>query len=237
MTTLAADVKVKISMTERQSVKGVKAVKERPRTKKREERIAEITAAAKAVFFEKGYFSSTIDEIARRAGISKGTVYLYFKNKDELYVALMLPNVDEFTDLLLSLEKDVSSRKYSSGAGIIMKFCDIFTAIYQHDPDGLRVFQVYHLLELSSIMEGSVRDKHRLAAERNGSIAVKICSDAMDQGLLARANPIQVVNTLWAAFLGIVQVQGSYLRATQKDYVLETLRFCFSAFSKVLGEN
>ena len=160
-------------MTERQSVKGVKAVKERPRTKKREERIAEITAAAKAVFFEKGYFSSTIDEIARRAGISKGTVYLYFKNKDELYVALMLPNVDEFTDLLLSLEKDVSSRKYSSGAGIIMKFCDIFTAIYQHDPDGLRVFQVYHLLELSSIMEGSVRDKHRLAAERNGSIAVK----------------------------------------------------------------
>ena len=42
---------------------------------------------------------------------------------------------------------------------------------------------------------------------------------------------------LWAAFLGVVQVQGSYLRATQKDYVLETLKFCFLSFSKVLGED
>ena len=36
-------------------------------------------------------------------------------------------------------------------------------------------------------MDESVRDKHRLAAKRNGTIAVKICSDAMDQGLLARS--------------------------------------------------
>ena len=224
-------------MTERQSVNGVKTVKGRLRTKEREERIAEIAAAAKAVFFEKGYFGSTIDEIARRAGISKGTVYLYFKNKGELYVSLMLPMVDEFTDLLLNFEREVSSKKYKSGAEIIMKFCDIFTAIYQYDPDSLRVFQVYHLLDLSSVMDESVRDKHRLAAKRNGSIAVKVCSDAMDQGLLVRANPIQVVNVLWGAFLGVVQVEDSYLRATQKDYVLETLKFCFLSFSKVLGQD
>lgn len=211
-------------------------MKGRPRTKEREKRITEIAAAAKAVFFEKGYFGSTIDGIARRAGISKGTVYLYFKNKDELYASLMLPMVDEFTDLLLNFERSVSMKKYRSGAEIIMKFCDMFTTIYQYDPDGLRVFQVYHLLDLSSIMDESVRDKHRLAAKRNGSIAVKICSDAMDQGLLVRANPIQVVNVLWAAFLGIVQVQGSYFRATQKDYVFETLKFCFQSFSKALAK-
>jgi hypothetical protein len=86
-------------------------------------------------------------------------------------------------------------------------------------------------------MDESVRDKHRLAEKRNGSIAVKVCSDAMDQGLLVRANPIQVVNVLWGAFLGVVQVQDSYLRATQKDYVLETLKFCFLSFSKVLGQD
>ena len=115
-------------------------MKGRLRTKEREERIAEIAAAAKAVFFEKGYFGSTIDEIARTAGISKGAKYLYFKNKDELYVSLMLPMVDEFTNLLLTFERDVSSKKYKSGKGIIMKFCDIFAAIYQYDPDSLRVF-------------------------------------------------------------------------------------------------
>ena len=89
---------------------------------------------------------------------------------------------------------------------------------------------MYHLLDPSSIVGESVGNKHRLAAKRNGSIAVKICSDAMDQGLLARANPIQVINVLWGAFLGIGQVQGSYLMATQKDYVFETLKFCFLSF-------
>lgn len=209
-------------------------MKGRPRTKGKEVRVKEIIAAAKAVFFEKGYFGSTIDEIAQRAGISKGTVYLYFKNKDELYASLMLPMVDEFAELLIEFEKDLSKKKFKSGSEIIMKFYEIFTRIYQYDPDSLRVFQVYHLLDLSEVMGESVRKKHRLTAKKNGAIAVKIYSDAIDQGLLLPNNPIQAVNALWASFLGIVQVQGSYMRATQKDYVLETLKFSFSSFAKVL---
>lgn len=209
-------------------------MKGRPRTKEREKRVAEIMEAAKAVFFEKGYFGSTIDEIAKRAGISKGTVYLYFKNKDELYVSLMLPMVDEFTELLLEFERNVSKRVYKTGSEIIMKFYDVFTRIYQWDPDALRVFQVYHLLDLSEVMGAGVRKKHQLAAKKNGSIAVKIYSEAIEQGLLRRTNPIQTVNALWALFLGVVQVQGSYLRATQKDFVLKTLKFSFSSFAKVL---
>jgi AcrR family transcriptional regulator len=206
----------------------------RSRTKEKEERVKEIIAVAKTVFFEKGYFDSTIDEIAQRAGISKGTVYLYFKNKDELYASLMLPMVGEFTELLLEFEKDLSKKRFKSGSEIIMKFYEIFTRIYQYDPDSLRVFQVYHLLDLSEVMGESVRKKHRLTAKKNGAIAVKIYSDAIDQGLLLPNNLIQAVNALWALFLGIVQVQGSYMRATQKDYVLETLKFSFSSFAKVL---
>lgn len=160
-------------------------------------------AAAKAVFFEKGYFSTTIDEIARRADITKGTVYLYFKSKDDLYASLMLPDVDEFTQMLLNIERDVSAKKFKSGAEIIMKYCDTLSDIYRRDPDGLRVFQVYHLLDLSNVMDESVREKHQLTAKRNGSLAVKIFSEAMDQGLLVRCNPIQVVSMLWASFLGI----------------------------------
>ena len=74
-------------------------------------------AAAKAVFFEKGYFSATIDEIARRADITKGTVYLYFKSKDDLYASLMLPDVDQFTQMLLNIERDVSAKKFQDRGG------------------------------------------------------------------------------------------------------------------------
>ena len=48
-----------------------------------------ILAAAKAVFAEKALSATTIDEIAERAELAKGTIYLYFKSKEEMYTALM----------------------------------------------------------------------------------------------------------------------------------------------------
>ncbi len=48
-----------------------------------------ILEAARHLFFEKGY-RTTMDEIAERAELSKGTLYLYFKSKDELYVSVIV---------------------------------------------------------------------------------------------------------------------------------------------------
>ena len=53
-----------------------------PKLRKR----ARIVEAATELFIEKGYRKATIDEVAERAGIAKGTVYLYFKNKVALLV-------------------------------------------------------------------------------------------------------------------------------------------------------
>jgi AcrR family transcriptional regulator len=50
-----------------------------------EERPGEICAAALEVFAEKGFAGARLDEIAHRAGVTKGTLYLYFKDKNELF--------------------------------------------------------------------------------------------------------------------------------------------------------
>jgi AcrR family transcriptional regulator len=52
-------------------------------------RSAEILQAARKVFAEKGFNETTVDEIAAAAGIAKGTVYLYFPGKRELYFAAL----------------------------------------------------------------------------------------------------------------------------------------------------
>lgn len=64
------------------------AVKER-KERDRAARRGAILEAAKAVFAEKGLSGSTIDEIAERAELGKGTIYLYFKAKEEMLMALM----------------------------------------------------------------------------------------------------------------------------------------------------
>src|SRR2546427_1547858 len=64
--------------------------KARPRWKRRKEaRPAEIVSAALDVFVERGFAATRLEDVARRAGVTKGTVYLYFKNKDALFKAVV----------------------------------------------------------------------------------------------------------------------------------------------------
>ena len=58
-----------------------------------EDRPREICAAALEVFAERGFAAAKLDEIAKRAGVSKGTLYLYFKDKEDLFRAVIRDTV------------------------------------------------------------------------------------------------------------------------------------------------
>lgn len=68
--------------------------KQEPRWERRKEsRPGELIQSALDVFVEKGYAATRLDEVAKRAGVSKGTVYLYFTNKEELFKAVVRDTV------------------------------------------------------------------------------------------------------------------------------------------------
>ena len=74
-----------------------------PRTlkeKQRQERKALILQAAEEVLMEKGYHETSIDEIAARVGIAKGTVYLHFASKEDLVIALFAQDLEKFQQLV-----------------------------------------------------------------------------------------------------------------------------------------
>ncbi len=74
-----------------------------PRFQRRKEhRPQEITAAAFAVFAEKGYAGARVEEVARRAGISKGLMYRYFATKEDLFKAVIRSVVVRRVDRLLA---------------------------------------------------------------------------------------------------------------------------------------
>jgi AcrR family transcriptional regulator len=80
-----------------------------PRWQRRsEDRPREICEAALEVFAEKGFAAAKLDEIARRAGVSKGTLYLYFKDKQELFRAVVrsaiAPNIETVAGAVLASE-------------------------------------------------------------------------------------------------------------------------------------
>jgi AcrR family transcriptional regulator len=73
-----------------------------------DERPREICAAALEVFAEKGFAAAKLDEIARRAGVSKGTLYLYFKDKEDLFRAVVksaiAPNIEAVTSAISEID-------------------------------------------------------------------------------------------------------------------------------------
>ena len=65
-----------------------------PRWRRRKEaRPAEIVSAAMQVFAEKGFAAARLDDIAARAGVSKGALYLYFETKQDLFRAVVSEGV------------------------------------------------------------------------------------------------------------------------------------------------
>src|SRR3954471_15576984 len=57
--------------------------------RRKEARPAEIARAAMAVFMEKGFAATRLDDVAARAGVSKGALYLYFETKQDLFRAVV----------------------------------------------------------------------------------------------------------------------------------------------------
>ena len=76
--------------------------------RRKEERPGDIVAAALSVFAEKGFAGTRIEEIARRAGVSKGTLYLYFETKEDMFRAVVrevvVPNVETIRATFLAAD-------------------------------------------------------------------------------------------------------------------------------------
>ncbi|MFB8344783.1 TetR/AcrR family transcriptional regulator [Brucella cytisi] len=76
------------------------AIKPKPRTKPAEIRRDELMVAAEALFLEKGFAATSVDEIVRLADVAKGTFYLHFRSKDDILLALRERFVDGFCERL-----------------------------------------------------------------------------------------------------------------------------------------
>lgn len=60
-----------------------------PRKRRKDARPSELLAAAIEAFVEKGYAAARLEDVAARAGVSKGTLYLYYENKEALFKAVI----------------------------------------------------------------------------------------------------------------------------------------------------
>lgn len=86
----------------------------KPRWERRKDaRPQELLAAALDLFVERGFAATRLEDVAKRAGVSKGTLYLYFNNKEDLFKAVVresiIPSLDESDALVANFVGDSST--------------------------------------------------------------------------------------------------------------------------------
>jgi len=171
------------------------------KARKKLQRRQEILEAAYTVFREVGYSAATVDLIAERADLAKGTIYIYFKSKEELYFSLLVNGLDILVELLrdLSTKDHPPETMLKETAGTLFQFYTEYT-------DYFRLFIVMQQEDMQNKLTPE------LAGELNarGTAILKLLSSQIQSligsGVATPVNPWNIANILWGAFNGITEL-------------------------------
>ncbi len=162
--------------------------------RRREARPQELLEAALAVFAEKGFSAARLDEIAARAGVSKGTLYLYFPNKEALLEALVdsaiLPRIER-------IERLVAGWRGSS-ALLLRAIARMVAGVLRHER--LVAFPKLVIAEATNFPAFAERYRRRVI-DRGVGLLGRIIARGIGRGEFRRVDPETTARLLLAPVL------------------------------------
>jgi AcrR family transcriptional regulator len=204
---------------------GIQERKQRERERRRQQ----IIVAAKRVFSEKGFSKTTIEDIAREAELSPGTLYLYFKNKDELYASLSL-RILQYLNIRL---EDVKKEKDIDPGKKILAIKEALYDVYQFDP--MILINMFHLQSSETLKNLSPPLLENITELSRNSLSVlaEIFKDGSGRKIFSDDNPGAVADIVWSLFTGVVLWEESkHMIDDEKNFLKQTLDVAFEIFSR-----
>jgi AcrR family transcriptional regulator len=204
---------------------GIQERKEREKERRRQQ----IIVAAKRVFSEKGFNKATMEDIAKEAELSPGTLYLYFKNKEELYASLSLRILQYLHIRVTHVNKDAALSPEQKLGALMEAMYDVY------DFDPLIIINMFHLQSsetLKNLSESLLEEIKDLSQKSIGAIA-KIFEEGMKKGIYIDRHPVALADIFWSMFSGVVLWEASKkIISADKDYLKSTLATAFELFER-----
>ncbi len=172
------------------------------RQKEKEQRKIAILKASQQLFFKKGYQSVSVESIARKAQISKGTVYLYFNSKEEIYAQILLNDIEEFNDKV----SDIID-KGRSAAYMLRKFSDVYIDFFLNDRELFRIMMTF-MLRADHLNFSEEMNKHMI---RTTNKSVDVVDRALEHGFETgefcnRKDLMKGRNVVWGLLNGVISL-------------------------------
>ena len=204
---------------------GIQERKQRERERRRQQ----IIVAAKRVFSEKGFSKTTMEDIAREAELSPGTLYLYFKNKDELYASLSL-RILQYMNIRL---EDVTKETESNPNQKIDSIKEALYDVYQFDP--IILINMFHLQSGETLknISSPLLDNITELSRNSLQILADIFKNTSASDSFLSRRPNAVADIVWSLFTGVVLWEESKrLIDDDKDHLKKNLDSAFEIFSR-----
>ena len=192
-----------------------------PPNPRREEKKARsrrsILEAARAVFFRDGFMEANLDDVARGAGVAKGTLYRYFDSKAELYVAVLAHNGDIFERKMSEQADDGTLSPPDLVRRVSRFYLDHWLANRDY-------FQIFWAIENQAVIgelpPGVIEEVTRLW-EQCVNIVAAIVRRGVDEGEFRECDPWEVADILWTLANGLIQTESSPARQRLRRRSLE----------------
>jgi AcrR family transcriptional regulator len=175
--------------------------------------------AARELFFEKGFAGTTMEMVSRCAGFSKRTVYLYFKNKDDLFLAVASQGLER---LQASLEAvDVYALPYEEAVETIM---ERYIRFASDDPEYFRF--IFHDASQDMIANASAPVRERIGQQERACLRVpaRVVEKGIADGIVPAVDPLEAAIVFWGTVTGIILLSLGGSQTILPDNRLDIIR-------------
>ncbi len=184
--------------------------KKEPRSVHREN----IVSAASALFLEKGIAAASMDDIAKAAGYSKATLYVYFENKEEIVGIIVLNSMKKLCDYISSalLQQETTKSRYEFICRGLVQYQVEFPFYFKMVLDKINIeFENNNYLP-------EEKETYQIGEEINEKIKQFLLSGMAKGDLRSDLELMPAIFNFWGMLSGIIQ-----LAANKEDYIRKSM--------------
>ena len=175
---------------------------EERRKRERENRKNAILKAARKLFFEKGFRQVTVENIARKAEFSKGSIYLYFNSKEEIYSQILLNDIDKFHDRVADILQGPSSASEA-----LIRVAEIYVDFFLNDRELFRILMNFMLHNNDMNLPEDINNHIIKATNRTISIIEQVFKYGIEKGEFPPDINLRMNrNAIWGLLNGIISL-------------------------------
>ena len=181
------------------------------RRKEKEIRRKAIIKAAKKVFAKTGFFNATMDNIAIESQLSKGTLYLYFKNKDDLYASILCDGMKLVGKILENI--DTINNRFED---ILVAYGIAYYEFSEEYPDLFKIMLDIHtgeFIKLENVADETMTEIKNYE-EKIFSKHMKVLQKGIENGYINNdVNSCYATTMLWSIITGAVMLSKNHSRS------------------------